>query len=94
MQMTPYYLQTTDEAAMWTALTEMGLVSEHEGERYITAEHSVIGHWYERVGGTDEEPEMQQVPGWHFNLLLPAEPAEWPDGVTVHNPETPWRVWG
>lgn len=92
--MTPYYLQTTDEAAMWAALDSMGMVAEHEGERYITAEHSIIGYWYERTGGTDEEPEMQQVPGWHFNLLLPAPPAEWPDSVTVAQPKTPWRMWG
>ena len=92
--MTPHFLQTTDEAAMWAALTEMGLVSEHEGERYITAEHSIIGHWFERTGGTDEEPIMEQVPGWHFNLLLPAEPAEWPDTITQNQPVSPWRVWG
>ena len=94
MPMTPHYLQTADEAAMWAALTEMGLVAEYDGERYITAEHSVIGHWHERTGGTDEEPVMQQVPGWHFNLLLPEPPVEWPTGVTLHDPSTPWRVWG
>ena len=94
MQMTPHYLQTTDEAAMWAALDSMGLVSEHDGERYITVEHSVIGNWFERTGGTDEEPVMEQVPGWHFNLLLSVPPADWPDGVTAHDPSTPWRVWG
>jgi len=91
--MTPYYLQTTDEAAMWAALDSMGMVAEHDGERYIAVEHSIIGYWYERTGGTDEEPVMEQLPGWHFNLLLP-EPAEWPAGVTAHDPSTPWRVWG
>ena len=92
--MTPYYLQTTDEAAMWSALTEMGMVAEHEGERYITAEHSIIGHWYERTGGTDEEPVMEPLPGWHFNLLLAERPEAWPVGVTEAQPVTPWRVWG
>ena len=94
MPMTPYYLQTADEAAMWAALDSMGMVAEHEGERYITVEHSIIGHWFERTGGTDEEPVMEPLPGWHFNLLLPEHPAEWPAGVTAHNPETPWRVYG
>ena len=94
MQMKPHYLKTASEDAMWAALDSMGLVSEHDGERYITAEHSIIGHWHERVGGTDEEPEMQQVQGWHFNLLLPAGPSKWPEGVTAHEPSTPWRVWG
>ena len=92
--MTPYYLQTDTEAAMWAALTELGFVSEHEGERYITVEHSIIGHWYERTGGTDEEPIMEPLPGWHFNLLLEEPPSEWPAGVVQHNPQTPWRVWG
>lgn len=92
--MTPYYLQTETEADMWAALAEMGFVAEHEGERYISVEHSIIGHWFERTGGTDEEPVMTQVPGWHFNLLLPEPPSEWPAGVTQHTPKTPWRVWG
>ena len=92
--MTPFYLQTDTEADMWAALYQLGFVSEHEGERYITAEHSIIGHWFERFGGTDEEPIMEQVPGWHFNLLLSEPPAEWPESVTVHEPSTPWRVWG
>lgn len=91
--MTPCYLQTADEAGMWAALDQLGFVSEHEGERYITVEHSIIGAWYERTGGTDEEPVMTQLPGWHFNLLLAEPPTEWPEGVTVHTPSTPWRVW-
>ena len=94
MQMTPYYLQTATESDMWAALDSMGMVAEHDGERYITVEHSIIGHWFERTGGTDEEPVMEQMPGWHFNLLLPEHPAEWPEGVTAHDPSTPWRVWG
>ena len=92
--MTPYYLQTETEADMWSALTDLGFVSEHEGEQYITVEHSIIGHWFERTGGTDEEPVMTQLPGWHFNLLLAEPPANWPAGVTQHTPQTPWRIWG
>ena len=90
--MTPFYLQTDTEADMWAALTELGFVSEHEGERQITVEYSIIGHWFECTGGTDEEPVMTQLPGWHFNLLLSVPPADWPDGVTAHDPSTPWRV--
>lgn len=40
--MTPFYLQTDTEADMWTALDELGFVAEHDGERYITVEHSII----------------------------------------------------
>ena len=53
---------------------------------------SIIGHWFERVGGTDAEPIMQQVPGWHFNVRA-REPIEWPTHVTQSTPTTPWQVW-
>ncbi|MFV3385377.1 hypothetical protein ACNFCJ_07980 [Pseudomonas sp. NY15364] len=86
--MTPFYLQTDTEAGMWAALDQLGYVSEHEGERYINVEHSIIGTWYV-IDGED----AQALPGWHFNLMLPEVPAEWPAGVTQHNPQTPWRIW-
>lgn len=88
--MTPFYLQTETESDMWAALDQLGFVTDG----HINVEHSIIGHWFERTGGTDEEPVMTQLPGWHFNLLLPEPPAEWPAGVTQHTPSTPWRVWG
>lgn len=53
----------------------------------------VIGTWSERTGGTDEEPVMTVVPGWHFNVRS-AELIQWPESVTLAQPETPWRVWG
>lgn len=83
--MTPYYLQTDTEADMWAALTELGMVTDG----HITVEHSIIGTWYV-IDGEDAQP----LPGWHFNLLLPDPPSEWPAGVTQHTPQTPWRVWG
>lgn len=88
--MTPFYLQTETEAGMWTALDQLGFATDG----HITVEHSIIGQWFERTGGTDEEPVMEPLPGWHFNLMLAEAPAEWPAGVTQHSPQTPWRIWG
>lgn len=81
--MIDYYLQTTDEAAMNVAL---------ECVAYTACAVDVIGIWYERTGGTDEEPEMTALPGWHFNVRS-EEPIEWPETVTQKTPATPLRVW-
>lgn len=75
-----YYLNTADEATMNAVL---------EG---ITADVSVIGHWYNIVGGTPEEPITEQVPGWHFNVRS-TEEIVWPAEVSATTPVTPWRVW-
>lgn len=88
MQMTPYYLQTADEAAMWSALDELGFIAYHEGIPCITVEHSIIGEWYECQG-----EECVKAEGWFFNPLLDTNPT-WPAYVTTAQPTTPWRVWG
>lgn len=89
--MNDYFLQTADEAAMRAALIETGVT---DADGYTTEGHavSVIGAWFERTGGTDEQPTMEQVPGWHFNVRA-IEPIEWPATVTAHVPKTPWQVW-
>lgn len=89
--MIDYYLQTADEAIMRAALIEAG-VTDDEGVPTEGHAVDVIGTWYERTGGSDEEPVMTQLPGWHVNVRS-AEPVEWPDSVTVTQPKTPWRVW-
>lgn len=53
----------------------------------------VIGIWSERTGGTDDDPVMTVVPGWHFNVRSGA-PIEWPANVKQSQPVSPWRVWG
>jgi hypothetical protein len=102
-----YYLQTADEPTMRAALIEAGVatweLAEIDAEGNVTAQHAlvpaagvlidVIGTWFERTGGTDNEPVMTQLPGWHVNVRS-AEPVEWPDSVTLAQPKTPWRVWG
>lgn len=87
-----YYLQTADEESMNAALIETG-VTDDDGNPTPGHSVSVIGTWHERTGGTDDEPVMTQLPGWHVNVRS-AEPVEWPESVTVHEPRTPWRAFG
>lgn len=87
--MNDYYLQTADEESMNAALIETG-VTDDEGNPTEGHAVSVIGTWYEQP---DPESEPVAVPGYHANVRS-AEPIEWPDSVTVHEPRTPWRVWG
>lgn len=91
--MTDYYLKTIDEAAMQAALIEAGVAAEQDGQLLLAegVNLDVIGLWHERTGGTDLEPVMTQVPGWHFNVRA-AEPIAWPASVTVTEPVTPWRI--
>ena len=72
------YLKFTDEAQASEAL------EGYEGSI------DVIGVIYERIGGTDEEPVMKAVPGWHVNVRGPLVPALQPYAVEV---TTPMRVW-
>lgn len=87
-----YYISAKDEPTMRAALIEAG-VTDDEGNPTPGNNISVIGHWFERTGGTDEDPVMTQLPGWHVNIRS-TNPVQWPDSVTVHEPRTPWRVWG
>jgi hypothetical protein len=52
-----------------------------------------IGIIYKRTGGTDEEPVMTAIKGWHVNVRVVDEDdkALQPFAVT---PATPMRVWG
>lgn len=53
-----------------------------------------IGVISKRTGGTDDEPVMTALPGWHVNVRLLAgedDKALQPFAVT---PATPMRVWG
>lgn len=90
-----YYLNTPDEATMLSALSQTGVATTSEEGLHPSdgVALDVLGHWYERTGGTDDEPVMEQVGGWHFNVRSEA-PVEWTDGVTLQAPKTPWRVWG
>lgn len=98
-----YYLSIETEAAMIAALAAAGAaqllpeILDDEGSviRPETLQPAkgvnlhVIGSW------ADTDPvtlEPVTVPGWHFNVRS-VEPIDWPEGVTVSNPATPWCVW-
>ncbi|WP_417777088.1 hypothetical protein [Stutzerimonas xanthomarina] len=87
--MNDYYLQTADEESMTAALIAAG-VTDADGNPTPCHAVSVIGTWHEQ---SDPEAEPVAVPGYHANVRS-AEPIEWPESVTVHEPRTPWRVWG
>ena len=54
--------------------------------------HSIdtIGIIYERTGGTDEEPVMTALPGWHVNVRGSIIPELQAYAVQVNSPV---RVW-
>lgn len=90
-----YYLNTLDEASMLSALSQAVVATTSEEGLQLSdgVELDVLGHWYDRTGGTDDEPVMEQVGGWHFNVRS-TKPIEWPETVNTTRPVTPWRVWG
>jgi hypothetical protein len=81
-----YYLAFPDEAAA-------NKVLYGAEDRPNFANIDTIGAIYKRTGGTDEEPVMTALPGWHVNVRLVGEDdkALQPFSVT---PATPVRVWG
>lgn len=97
--MIAYYLNTTDESAMRSALLDAGVVTEQDGT-LIPAEGTtldVIGTWFSDTGQTttyangNTVPVLQQVPGWFFNVYADRE-ITWPASVTIAQPATPWRI--
>lgn len=76
--MTDLYLKFKDEAQATQAL------EGYEGSI------DTIGIIYERTGGTDEEPVMTPIEGWHVNVRGPQSDTLTPFAVQV---STPHRVW-
>ena len=72
------FLKFTDEAQATEAL------DGYEGSI------DTIGIIYKRTGGTDEEPVMTALPGWHVNVRGPESEALTQFSVEVN---TPVRVW-
>jgi hypothetical protein len=72
------YLKFTDEAQATEAL------EGYEGSI------DTIGIIYKRTGGTDEEPVMTPIEGWHVNVRGPQSDTLTPFAVQV---STPHRVW-
>jgi hypothetical protein len=76
--MTDLYLKFTSEAQATTAL------EGYEGSV------DTIGVIYERTGGTDEEPVMTPIEGWHVNVRGPESDKLTPFDIQVSSPH---RVW-
>lgn len=94
------YLKFTDEAAATAVLyTLHPEVTNEQGtvvaESYTTANYAnidTIGVIYKRTGGTDEEPVMTPIPGWHVNVRGPML-LELQAFAIDPEPVTPVRVW-
>lgn len=102
--MTDLYLSFADEAAARAVLYRIEGAVEADPENGIEAQEGyevanyanidTIGVIYKRTGGTDEEPMMEPLPGWHVNIrLMPGEDAAALELFEVY-PNTPMRVWG
>ena len=95
------YLSFQDEATAKAVLfTEVPTEFDTEGSVTATepranfANIDTIGVIYKRTGGTDEEPVMAPIPGWHVNVrVVDGEDAAMLSKYAV-TPATPVRVWG
>jgi hypothetical protein len=75
-----YYLKFTDEAQASQVL------------KGYTGSVDVIGVIYKPTGGTDDEPVMTAIPGWHVNVRVVDED---PKALLLFavTPATPMRAW-
>lgn len=89
-----YYVKATDAEHLQAVLVEMQLATLHESELVLADGVSldVIGTYAERIGGTDEEPVYTELDGWYANVRT-VNAVEWPEGLNISKPKTPWRVW-
>jgi hypothetical protein len=80
-----YYLSFPDQAA-----ADAVLYGAEDMPNFANID--TIGIIYKRTGGTDDEPVMTAIPGWHVNVRVADEDdnALQPFAVT---PATPMRVW-
>ncbi len=96
-------LKFTDEAAAKAVLYRTEGAVEADAEQGIEAQEGyevanfrnidTIGVIYERTGGTDEEPVMSALDGWHVNVfVLPDEDGSVLQAYQVF-PATPVRTW-
>ena len=92
-----YYLKTTNEAALWSALEAAGLAHQDEGEWVFTGTAlDIIGTIYKSTGQMLTDPDMGEYPGmapiegFHANLIADAGIEGLP---TVDAPSTPYRAW-
>lgn len=91
--MNDYFIRVSDEAALHVALLAAGAAVEQEGELLLAAgvDLDIIGTHYDR-SGTDDEPIFTARQGYYANVRA-ATALDWPAGISLPEPITPWRVW-
>lgn len=80
-----YYLKFTGSEHSRTVLFNQDCSQVYD------ATYDIIGPWLSIDNTNPENPVTTPVEGFFVNVRSPAE-IVWPKGVTVENPETPWRV--
>lgn len=89
MSIYKYFLCAASESEALQALQDtLGTTRSKEGCTVVT-----IGLYYDRTGGTDEEPELSARDGWFFNVYS-EEALNWPEYLECRtgetSPATPW----
>lgn len=90
--MIDYYLRAASAQDLEQALLDAGAASIDDG-LLVPAQGvalDIIGTWYDLPPEEGDEPVAR--PG-HYANVRSVEPIEWPNSVTVCQPETPWRTW-
>lgn len=80
-----YYLKFTNSEHARSVLYK------EDGSQVYDATYDIIGPWVEIDNTDPEKPVITPVDGFFVNVRSETE-ITWPDGVTVENPKTPWRV--
>lgn len=89
--MSDFYLRASSEQALYAALEAAGLVDAERNPVGVSLD--IIGPISKQVGGTDEAPIMQQVPGFHANLRGELSAEQIGMLPVIAAPAQPVRVW-
>jgi hypothetical protein len=90
-----FFLRAESASALYAALGDAGVVVETEGGQTTASGYAldVIGPISKQVGGTAEEPVMQQLDGFHANLRGELSDAQIAMLPVIATPNNPVRVW-
>lgn len=93
--MSDFYLRAQSEQALTAALESAGIVTVEDDGQWVAPGYALdaIGPISKRIGGTDEEPIMQQVPGYHANLRGELSDEQISKLPVIPEPANPVRVW-
>jgi hypothetical protein len=93
--MSDFYLRAESEQALYAALESAGIVTREDDGVWVAPGYAldVIGPISRRIGGTDEEPIMQAIPGFHANLRGELSAEQIDLLPVIDAPQAPVRVW-